>query len=270
MREAGLDAAGPTEKTRVFLAGATGAIGRRLVPLLVARGHEVIGTSRSADRARGLAGLGAQGVAVDVLDAATLREAVLRARPDIVIHQLTDLGGGFAPGQLEATVRANAHVRTAGTANLVQAALAAGATRMLAQSISWACVPLRGIVDEDTPLDVDAPGLRGVTVGGVAALERQALGTPGLRGTVLRYGQLYGPGTGADSPEGKDQPLHVDAAAWAVVAALEADATGLFNIVQANDRVSTRKAQALLGWDPQEGRFAVQDRPLGTQVRSDA
>ena len=122
---------------RVFVAGAAGAIGRQLVPMLVEAGHVVTGTTRSVERAAWLRSQGAQAVVVDALDADALRAAVVDARPQVVIHQLTDLAAGFGVDQL----RANARLRQVGTRNLMEAALAAGASRMVAQSGAWLYAP---------------------------------------------------------------------------------------------------------------------------------
>src|SRR5215475_10251430 len=123
---------------KIFLAGAAGAIGSRLVPLLIRAGHEVTGTTRSAAKAEKLRELGAQPVLVDVFDLAALRDAVAAAHPEILIHQLTDLPRGLDPAQMGAAVARNARIRTEGTRNLVAAAVAAGARRFIAQSIAWA------------------------------------------------------------------------------------------------------------------------------------
>ena len=122
---------------RVFVAGAAGAIGRQLVPMLIEAGHVVTGTTRSADRAAWLRGQGAHAVVVDVFDATALRAAVVDAGPHVVVHQLTDLAAGFGVDQL----RANARLRQFGTRNLMDAALAAGASRMVAQSGAWLYAP---------------------------------------------------------------------------------------------------------------------------------
>jgi nucleoside-diphosphate-sugar epimerase len=234
---------------RIFLAGASGAIGRRLVPLLHRAGHQVTGTTRSPERARELRALGIDAAIVDVLDARALAGAVAGARPDIVIHQLTDLPKGLDPALMaDATVR-NARVRRIGTANLVDAALAAGARRMVAQSIAWTYAPGREPHGEDDPLDLGATGSRAVTVGGVAALEDLVLKAPPIAGIVLRYGYLYGPGTGAEVAKGPPS-LHVDAAAHAAFLALDRGDAGIFNVAEPSDRITTGKVRDQLGWSP--------------------
>lgn len=199
-------------KPRIFLAGATGAIGKPLVPLLVARGHEVFGTTRFADKAQALRKLGARPVVVDVFDAAALMTAVLAARPQIVIHQLTDLPPGLDPARMaEATAR-NARIRVEGTRNLIAAAIVAGARRIIAQSIAW--------------------DPQGVSAQGVASLEQQTLHSAPLEGIVLRYGRLYGPGTGKDDAPA-ELPCHVDVAARAAVTAVEQGQPGIVRVMDA-------------------------------------
>jgi nucleoside-diphosphate-sugar epimerase len=234
---------------RIFLAGAAGAIGRRLIPLLREAGHHVVGTTRTAANADILIALGAEPLIVDVFDAAALTRAATEARPDIVIHQLTDLPRGLDPARLSEGVRRNARIRTEGTQNLVEAAVAAGARRLVAQSIAWAYAPGPEPHNETDPLDLDAEGSRAVSVGGIDALETLVLNSYPLEGIVLRYGQLYGPGTGTDERPGAS-PLHVDAAAYAALLALDRGAAGIFNIAEPNRRVSTEKARTELSWDP--------------------
>ena len=232
---------------RVFLAGAAGAIGRRFVPLLVREGYRVTGTTRSPAKAAGLAAMGAEPVIVDVFDTEALARAVEAARAEVVVHQLTDLPPGLDPGQMSAAVRRNARLRADGTRNLVHAALAARVPRLVAQSIAWAYAPSAEPHGEEDPLDLAAGGDRGVSVGGVAALEQAVLGSPPLEGVVLRYGRLYGPGTGADTPPSV-LPLHVDAAAFAALLALTRGAPGIYNIAEPNPQVATGKAETELGW----------------------
>ncbi|MFJ6406786.1 NAD-dependent epimerase/dehydratase family protein [Streptomyces hydrogenans] len=158
---------------RVLVAGATGAVGRQLVPRLEAAGHEVVGISRRGPRP------------VDVLDAEAVVRAVAEAAPDAVVHQLTDLGG--------ADGAANNRVRVEGTRHLVDAARAAGVRRIVAQSISWAYAPGDAPADESVPLDATEEAPRARIVAGVRALEATVAGLP--EAVVLRYGILYGPGT---------------------------------------------------------------------------
>jgi nucleoside-diphosphate-sugar epimerase len=233
---------------KIFLAGATGAIGRRLVPMLLSAGHVVTGTTRSTEKAEGLRAAGAEPVVVDVFDAPALSAAVLRARPDIVIHQLTDLPRGLAPGQMTEGTQRNARMRSQGTQNLVAAALGAGVHRLIAQSIAWMYAPGQEPHSEDDPLDVDASGTRAITVAGVAMLERLTTSSPPIDGVVLRYGHLYGPGTGASSAEAP--ALHVDAAAAAAALALEKARSGIYNIAEPSQYLSVEKARRELGFDP--------------------
>ena len=234
---------------RIFLAGAAGVIGRRLTPALRAAGHHVTGTTRSAEKADELRAIGVDPAIVDVFDADALTHAVVSARPEIVIHQLTDLPRGLDPGRMDEAIRRNAHLRTQGTRNLVQAAIAAGARRFVAQSIVWAYAPGSESHAETDPLDVDANGIRAVSVGGIVALETAVLETPDIEGIVLRYGQLYGPGTGTDLPTGS-APLHVDAAAHAALLAIDRGAPGVYNIAEPSAYAATEKARSGLGWRP--------------------
>ena len=206
---------------RIFLAGATGVMGRALVPLLIGAGHEVVGTTRKPERAAALAAAGAEPVVVDALDRDAIHAAVAAARPDIVMHQLTDLAGrDFA---------ANGRLRAEGTRNLVDAARAADVERIVAQSIAWIYAPGEGPAREDAPLDMDLPAIQGVL-----ALERAVAELP--HWVVLRYGRFYGPGTwhaadGAHAEEARagrfpatdewDALVHVGDAAAAALAALD-------------------------------------------------
>lgn len=122
---------------RILVAGATGAVGKRLLPLLVAEGCSVSGTTRSPDRMKIIEGTGAHAIVVDVFDSAALARAVQDARPQIIIHQLTDLPPGLDPARMAQAVPRNARIRGEGTRNLVTAALAAGASRLISQSIAW-------------------------------------------------------------------------------------------------------------------------------------
>jgi nucleoside-diphosphate-sugar epimerase len=233
--------------SRIFLAGASGVIGRRLTPLLLAHGHSVWGTTRSPGNVEFLRKLHARPVVVDVFDAEALATAVLEARPEIVIHQLTDLALVQDPAQRSSALVRNARIREEGTRNLVVAARKTGARRLIAQSIAWAYAPGPRPFREDHPLDLNGEGDRLVSVRGVEALERQVLGASPLEGVVLRYGRLYGPGSGADTPP-SPPAVHVDAAAYAALLALDHGEPRAFNVVDPNDEASTDKAIAELGW----------------------
>jgi len=232
---------------KIFLAGATGAIGRQLVPLLINSRHYVVGTTRSTTKANGLRAAGVDPVVVDVFDAQELSAAVLEAHPDIVVHQLTDLPPGLDPSQMTEGTQRNARMRSQGTQNLVAAALGAGVRRLVAQSIAWMYTPGNEPHSEDDLLDIDAGGTRAITVAGVATLERLTTSSPPIDGVVLRYGHLYGPGTGTNTAEAP--ALHVDAAAWAAVLAIEKARRGIYNIAEPSRYLSTEKARRELGFD---------------------
>jgi nucleoside-diphosphate-sugar epimerase len=230
----------------VFVAGASGVVGRRVCRLLVEDGWRVVGTTRSPDKAEWLRKLGVAPVIVDVFDEAALHRVVAETRPEIVIHQLTDLPSGLDPVKMpEATLR-NARIREIGTRHLVSAAVAAKARRLIAQSLAFAYAPGPLPYREDAPLNVDAPDRAGVNARGVASLEEQVLRAP-LDGIVLRYGKFYGPDSGFDHPA-KGGPLHVDAAADAARRAVTRGAGGVFNIAEDDGTVACSKAIQVLGW----------------------
>jgi nucleoside-diphosphate-sugar epimerase len=210
---------------KIFVAGATGAIGRILVPLLLEAGHQVTGTSRGAAGVAGLRALGAAGVRLDMYDRTAVLDAVAAAAPDVIMHQLTALADG--------DLAANSRIRTEGTRNLVDAARQAGVERIVAQSISWAYQPGSGPAAEGTPLDLAATGPRAGTIAGVRALEDAVAEL--THHVILRNGTLYGPGTwyapgdlmerrlrGGElrATSGVTSFLHVEDAALASVAAL--------------------------------------------------
>lgn len=183
---------------KVFLAGATGVIGSRLVPLLVAAGHDVTGMTRSPEKSASLADAGAKPVVCNIFDAEALIEAVMRSNPDLVMHQVTDLPDDVT---LMAEFSASHNrVRRDGTRNLIAASAAAGVVRFSAQSVAW-----------------DLPGDRGAAV---VDLEEMVLAYPGV---VIRYGQLYGPGT--YYPEGlpPSPRIEINEAARRTLAMLEVD-----------------------------------------------
>ncbi len=225
---------------KVFLAGATGVVGRRLTVLLRQAGHEVAGTTRSEAKAAALRAIGAVPILVDAYDADKLKLAVYAVQPDVIIHQLTDLPQAIDPKSLPRALEANARLRIIGTRNLVDAALTNNVPRVIAQSIAFAYAPDEGPLTEDHPIDPAQTG--------VIALEQAVTDTPGIAGMVLRYGRFYGPGTWTDQPNGA-APLHVDAAAQAALLALSKGRPGIYNIAEDDGAVSSEKARRELGFD---------------------
>ena len=234
---------------KVFVAGATGVIGRRMVPMLIEAGHEVTGMTRSSSKAEALSDAGATPVVCDVFDAPALHAAVVAAAPEVVVHQLTDLPPNVDPRKMEKQTRGNDRIRVEGTANLLAAALAAGARRMVAQSIAFAYAPGGGIKDEQEPLYDDAEEPWSRSIRAVHELERLVTQSDGIEGLVLRYGFFYGPGSSyasdgyyarqvrsrrfpvVGSGTGVFSFVHVDDAAGAAVAAVERGWPGIYNVV---------------------------------------
>jgi nucleoside-diphosphate-sugar epimerase len=192
--------------------------------------------------------LGIAPVVVDALDADALVQAVAAARPDVVIHQLTDLPSAPGTPGYATAQQANRRLRIEATRNLMQAAKIAGARRVVAQSIAFIYAAGEGPHIETDPLDLMAEGVRQLTVQGIVALEHEVLGTPGIDGVVLRYGYIYGPDTWYDAPP-KPPSVHVDAAAHAALLALNRG-TGLYNIAEDDGAVSSAKAKRDLDFNP--------------------
>ena len=234
---------------RIFVAGATGVIGKPLLRLLKHAGHDVTGTTRSAAKAGEIEKLGAKPAVVDVFDAAALKAAVAAANPEVVIHQLTDLPDSNDPAVISKSLEANARIRIEGTYNLIVAAKSAGAKRFIAQSIGFLYTGAKPHREGDPikpPADISARG--------VHALEGAVTGTPGIDGIVLRYGKLYGPGTwnektGDNKPDGTGY-VHVDAAAQAALAAITRGAPGIYNVAEDDGELDIAKARKELGFDP--------------------
>ena len=233
---------------RVFVAGATGVIGRRLVPLLIAEGHQVIGMTRARERGAALEAMGAEVTVADALDAGAVRAAVVGTRPQAVIHQLTSLPRRIDPRKIERDFALNDRLRSEGTRHLVAAAQAAGAEHIVAQSIAFAYAPgPPGTVhSEQDALFVDAPEPFRRSARAVAELEQTVLGAGGH---VLRYGYFYGPGSSiardgslGESIARRRLPIvgrgtgvwsliHIDDAAGATLAALTRGPPGAYNVV---------------------------------------
>lgn len=180
---------------RVFIAGATGVVGRQLVPLLVRRGHQVIATGRAAAKLAIVKAAGATPVQVDGLDREAVLRAVVAARPDVVVHQMTSLAGVTSYRNLDAVFVLSNRLRTEGTDHLLAAARAAGARRFIAQSFTgWPSAPEGGPVkSEEDPLDAHPPASMAQTLGAIRRLEETVLAAPDVEGIVLRYGAFYGP-----------------------------------------------------------------------------
>lgn len=234
----------------VFLAGASGVIGLPLSKALLEQGHTVYGTTRSQTKADMLAKIGVKPVVVDAFDADKLVQVVTEVRPDIVLHQLTDLPDNLDAGEMAEGLVRNARIREEGTRNLVRAAEAAGVKKVIAQSICFVYEP-----SDNLPQDETAPLLNfsdpdyGETSRAVHSLETQVLNGK-FSGAVLRNGWLYGEHTGFDAPVGFVPSVSVDAAVRAIILAMEKDAEGLFNIADDDARLSSEKAKLQLGWSP--------------------
>jgi 2-alkyl-3-oxoalkanoate reductase len=262
---------------RIFVAGATGAIGRPLVRKLVAAGHEVTGMTRSEKRAEGVRAAGARAVVCDVFDADTVRAAVGEAGAEAVVHELTAL-----PDRLdyrdEQLYSATNRLRTEGTGILLGAARDAGARRFVSQSIAFAYAPTgEGVKTEEAPLIQNAPRSFGEGLRAIAAMERQVLEAEGLEGLVLRYGWFYGPGTyygegGSATREVRRRRLpvvgrgsgtfsfvHVEDAADATVIAVERGERGIYNVVD-------DEPAAMRDWVPVFAEAAGAKRPLRVPV----
>jgi 2-alkyl-3-oxoalkanoate reductase len=231
---------------RVLVAGATGVVGRQLVPQLVAAGHRVTGTTRSAAKADTIHAAGAEAAVVDGLDAVGVGEVVAKAEPEVVIHQMTALSGDFDLRHFGRTFATTNELRTTGLDNLLAAAQASGARRIIAQSFAgFPSIRSGGPVKtEDDPYDPNPPEAMRSTLEAIKYLERTVIASP-LEGIVLRYGPLYGPGSSdvmVDILKRRQLPVigngggvwsfvHVQDAASAAVAALDRGAPGIYNVV---------------------------------------
>ena len=236
---------------KIFVAGATGALGHRLVPLLVGGGHQVVAMTRSAHKAAGLRAAGAEPVVADGLDRDAVLRALRQARPEVVVHQLTALAGMTNFRKLDEGFALTNRLRTEGTDHLLEASLASGARRFVAQSFAgWPFARVGGPVKtEDDPLDPDPPAELRRTLDAIRHLESAVLGADGIEGLVLRYGGFYGPGTSAGeggfmvedlrrrrfpivgAGTGVWSFVHIDDAAAATVVAVARGAPGIYQVV---------------------------------------
>jgi nucleoside-diphosphate-sugar epimerase len=238
---------------RIFLVGATGAIGRRLVPMLVERGDSVVGTTTSDAKQRDIADLGAEPVVVDVLNRGQTVAAIVAAKPDVVLHQATALAGSFDVKNPDRFFAQTNTIRTAGTDNVLAAAREADVRRVIVQSYTgWPNSRGDGsapdLATEETPLDPQPSAKARQTIAAIAHIESVVPATAGVEGVVLRYGGFYGPGTSLEADgeitervrkrqfpivgdgAGVWSFLHIDDAASATVAAIDRGQPGLYNI----------------------------------------
>jgi 2-alkyl-3-oxoalkanoate reductase len=234
---------------KIFVAGATGAIGRPLIAQLLAKGHDVVALTRSREKAQTLAKQGVETVIADVFDADAVRAAISGAQPEVVIEQLTALPKTYTRESMSAAAALNRRLRLEGGANTLAAAQAAGVRRYLRQSIAFWAMPGTGLANESTPLALNASPAVAADADIVTTIEQRLLAIPRLEGIILRYGFLYGPGTWF-APDGdvakqlRQQQfpivgngtgvwswLHVDDAAVATVTAVEQGYPGIYLIV---------------------------------------
>ena len=237
----------------VFIAGAGGAVGRSLIPLLTSNGHTVTGTTRSAGKADALRALGAEPVVLDGLDRAAVVAAVAAAGPDAIVHQMTALAGLTDFRRVERSFAQTNRLRTEGTDHLLEAARASGVERVVAQSFTgWPYARVGGPVKgEDDPLDPDPPKQLRTTLAGIRHVEAAVTAAGGV---ALRYGGFYGPGTGL--APGGDQ--------WEMVRRrrlpLVGDGGGVWSFCQIEDAASAVLA-ALERWTPGEVYNVCDDEP---------
>ena len=243
---------------KIFLAGATGAVGRALIPRLKDHGHTVVGTTRTPAKTALLRDLGAEPVVLDGLDRAAVVEAVAAAAPDVVVHQMTALSGPFDLRRFDRTFAVTNRLRTEGTDNLLEAARAAGVERVLAQSYAgWPHARTGGPVKtEADPLDDHPPARFRTTIAAIRHLEARVTGAGGV---VLRYGGFYGPATGM-APGGEQwEAFHKRQFP------LVGDGGGIFSFAHIED-VAGGTLAALERWTPGETYNIVDDEPAPARV----
>ncbi|HEV3001551.1 MAG TPA: NAD(P)-dependent oxidoreductase [Solirubrobacteraceae bacterium] len=238
---------------KIFLAGASGAVGRSLIPMLREHGHEVVGTTRTPQKADALRKLGAEPVVLDALDRSAVLRAVAAAEPDAIVHQMTALSNLSDFRKFEREFAMTNRLRTEGTDNLLAAAKASGVERVIAQSYAgWPYARTGGPVKtENDPLDSDPPKQMRTTLDAIRHLEQSVTGAGGV---VLRYGGFYGPGTGM--APGGSQWETVRARKFPVVG----DGGGVWSFTHVED-AATATVAALERWTPGEVYNAVDDEP---------
>ena len=216
---------------KIFVAGATGALGRQLIPQLVAKGHEVAGMTRSADKQDLVRSLGARPVVADALDPDAVAQGVAQAEPDVIVHQLTALSGDFDMRHIREFLEVTNRLRTEGTDHLLAAGRAVGIQRFVAQSYAgWPAARTGGPVKtEEDELDPNPPDAMREALDAIRHLEAAVSGATWTEGVVLRYGGFYGPGTGMS--RGGDQAQLIEKRKWPVVG----DGGGVWSFVQIED-----------------------------------
>jgi 2-alkyl-3-oxoalkanoate reductase len=252
---------------KVFVAGATGALGKQLVPQLLAHGHEVVGMTRTDAKRELVQSLGARPVVADALDPEAVGQAVSKAEPEVIVHELTALAGAFRSRNLDRNFALTNRLRREGTDHLLSAGRAVGVRRFVAQSFAgWPYERSGGMVKtEDDPLDSNPPSSVSETLGAIRYLEAAVTGAEWIEGIALRYGGFYGPGTslGLDPPgehvelirkrrwpivgrgSGVLSFVHIADAATATVAAIERGRRGVYNVVDDEPAPAAQSLPAL-------------------------
>jgi len=264
---------------KVFVAGASGAVGHRLVPLLVASGHEVTAMTRSEQKVGSLRSQGAEAVVADALDRRSVMQAVMRAEPEIVIHHMTGLTGVKSFKRFDDEFAMTNRLRTEGADHLLEAARSAGTRRVIVQSFgnwNYARTGDRLKTEQDS-LDPNPPANQRRSLGAIRYLERAVLDASELEGVVLRCGNFYGPGTGfaldgdlirlvrkrqlpiVGAGTGVWSFIHVDDVATATIAAIDHGSPGVYNVVDEDPA-------AVSVWLPELAKAVGAKRPLRIPV----
>jgi nucleoside-diphosphate-sugar epimerase len=262
---------------KVFVAGATGVLGKQLVPLLVANGHDVVGMTRTDAKRDWLRSVGAQPVVADALDANAVGRAVGEAEPEVIVHQLTAIPPALNMRHFDREFAPTNRLRSEGTDHLLSAGRAVGVKRFVVESFAGVSYARTGgpIKQEDAPLDDDPPPAMRQVLAAIRHLEAAVAGARWTEGLVLRYGWLYGPGTAiALNPPGSQIELirkrqfpivgggtgvwsfiHIEDAAEATVAAVEGGPAGIYNVVD-------DEPAPVSGWAPVLAAAVGAKRPL--------